>query len=252
MQVTPFGRAWEWQRSIWLGWLLFPFGFATFISFLYIGIRARRIKWIVSSIIYFAITAVYFYVADNYDIDHVVFDTMMVIVLTAWITAWVQAFRSRREYLRILADQVMVEQGLLEEQMQTYRQVYSRGKPEAPRPLRRKESDPTEQSTPTVLNVNKATAEQLRTLPSMDLISATQIVEAREREGSFKSYTHLIQTLNVQPHVFAKAKPLMAFSDDDLPDKTDGLNDTNKDINQTIEQQPKRPKKQKRGRIVDY
>jgi len=248
MQVTPFGRAWEWQRSIWLGWLLFPFGFASFISFLYIGIRARRMKWIISSMIYFAITVVYFYISDNYDIDHIVFDTIMVIVLAAWITAWVQGVRARREYLRILANQVMVEQGLLEEQMQTYRQVYSHGKPEAPRPLRRRESDANDQATPTILNVNKATAEQLRTLPSIDLMSAIQIVEAREREGAFKSYTHLIQTLNVQPHVFAKAKPLMIFSDNDLPNKVDAPKKASEDVKQTKKQQTKR----QRGRIVDY
>lgn len=279
MQVTPLGKSWEWRNSIWLIWLLFPFGFATFISFLYIGIRARRTRWIVSSMIYFAITLVYFYISDNYDIEHIAFETIMVIVLTAWITAWIQAFRARREYLRIRVAQMMVEQELLDEQIAAYERVYSTKLPKASHPLKSNQTNESKQektlghlgtsvddktapstevsepSKPTTLNINRATEQQIQRLPSMDLMSATEIVRTRESKGPFTSYSHLIQTLNVQPHVFLKAKPFMVFSDDDLSDSQNMSEDTR---DYTTQQQGKtetgkaQNKKRKRGRIVDY
>src|SRR5690625_4289656 len=101
--ITPLGKKWEFNHSIWLAWLLVPFGFASYISFFYIAARAKKKKWFVAGIIYLLFFIQYIYFSDNYPFGHPVFTMSMIVLLFAWIASCVHAFIARREYLRIIA-----------------------------------------------------------------------------------------------------------------------------------------------------
>ena len=47
------GTMWEWLHSLWIAWTL-PLGFTSWIAFFYIGWRARRAKWLLWGLLYFA------------------------------------------------------------------------------------------------------------------------------------------------------------------------------------------------------
>ena len=50
---TSMGTMWEWLHSLWIAWTL-PLGFTSWIAFFYIGWRARRAKWLLWGLLYFA------------------------------------------------------------------------------------------------------------------------------------------------------------------------------------------------------
>lgn len=271
MQLTPFGRGWEWGRSLWMIWLLFPFGFASFISFFYIGFRTKQTKWTISGFIYLIIIIIHFTIDENFDVDHPVFDVSVGVVLCAWIAAWIQATIARRQYLRLLAQQIigpvefrkfqmeMIDKQLnIEEVSLDPENEENKGQPlgkiepkkkivtkppQAAQPLKQQKTDKrVQESAPSVVNVNRASANELRALPSIDQLLAQQIIDVRKRVKNFQSYTHLVEALKLQPHVLARAKPYLTFSDNELKEKT----------SQHDEKEIEKRAESRRGRIVDY
>ncbi|HLS66217.1 MAG TPA: helix-hairpin-helix domain-containing protein [Pseudogracilibacillus sp.] len=271
MQLTPFGRGWEWSRSLWMGWLLFPFGFTAFIPFLYIGFRMRQTKWIISGFIYLAIIVIHFIIDENFDVEHPIFDVSVGVVLCMWIAAWIQATVARRQYLRLLAQRIIgpvefqkfqkksienqlnIEEVSLEEEEnkgQALGRIEPKQKivtqpPQAKRPLKQKNVKKKVQDlSPTIINVNRASVNELRALPSIDRLLAEQIIARRKKVKKFQSYTELVYQLNIQPHALAKAKPYLTFSDEEKREKERRRTETKA----TSEKR----ETSRRGRIVDY
>jgi hypothetical protein len=48
---TSRGKRWELLHSLWIGWT-FTLGFFSWVAFLYIGVRARKIRWVLWGLIY--------------------------------------------------------------------------------------------------------------------------------------------------------------------------------------------------------
>ncbi|KEO84808.1 hypothetical protein [Tumebacillus flagellatus] len=50
MSATARSRWWEWGNSLWMLWTLVPYLYS--VAFLYIGVRTRQVKWLVSGLVY--------------------------------------------------------------------------------------------------------------------------------------------------------------------------------------------------------
>lgn len=260
MRITPFGRAWEWRHSIWLIWLLFPFGFLAPISFLYISIRGKKIKWLFVALGLGCAIAIFALIDSRYEVEDFMYDMGTLIILLSWIVAWGFALGARREYLQIIAKrrigEVAFNQFLEEMREQALYLVI----PEAERPMKLEEEEYEDIETtepPQPIQINKATADELRTLPAIDSLLANNIVEVRKEVGQFKSYSHLVEQLNIQPHLLAEAQTYIAYTDAELKrltgevdqKQTDHTPSRKKDSTKKDDYQGKG---KRRGRIVDY
>ena len=58
VSFTSRGRGWEWSHSLWMAWTL-TLGIFGWVAFLYIAFRARRVRWLLWGLVYFAAFAVY-------------------------------------------------------------------------------------------------------------------------------------------------------------------------------------------------
>ena len=261
--ITPFGKKWEWSRSIWLGWLLFPFGFCSFVSFFYIGARAKKMKWIISGFIYLLIVVQFFIVDEQFHEEHIVFDLSVGLVLMGWIAAFVQAFLARIEYLQMLARQIapdkmppLMVKPRKNQKIRTRGTISPSTKPAPSKhPIKRKKNRNKSGKQPTLVNINRATEEQLKQLPSVGSFLAKEIIIVRRKVSSFTSYTHLVHALKIKPHILIKAKQYIVFSDQELKDRReqnqDNQNKPNQQKQNKLRQQHPQTKKQS-GRFVDY
>ncbi len=68
-------------------------------------------------------------------------------------------------------------------------------------------ADPS--AAPAPIDLNRATAEELETLPGIGAAKAAAIVEAREAQGGFGSFEELEAVRGVGPALMAKLRPLV-------------------------------------------
>lgn len=69
-------------------------------------------------------------------------------------------------------------------------------------------ADPAPARAP--LDLNRATAEELETLPGIGAAKAAAIVEARDAQGGFSSLDELEAVRGIGPALMAKLRPLVA------------------------------------------
>jgi hypothetical protein len=95
MPITSKGKTWEIRHSLWIGWT-FTLGFFNWIAFLYIGLRARRKKWIFWGLFY----SVPFTLAMlTPDLDSPLGNLIVFLTLALGVAGILHAFRVRKEYL---------------------------------------------------------------------------------------------------------------------------------------------------------
>lgn len=254
--ITPFGKKWEWRHSLWLIWLLFPFGFLSYISMFYIGVRARKMKWIIAGFIYLLIVVQAFIVMEVFPEEHVIYDLSLGLLIFGWISNCVHAFLARIEYLTFLARQIAPDKmnklhgkSRYNDNIASHQKVIGKQKPAPSKhTMKRKNTNKKPRKQPTLININTASESKLKQLPSVGPFLAKEIIIVREKVFTFTSYTHLVTALNVKPHVLAKAKPYIVFSDQELRQRSKENNSNNK--NTTSTKSP--PTKKQTGRVVDY
>ncbi len=61
------------------------------------------------------------------------------------------------------------------------------------------------------LDLNRATADQLETLPGIGAVKAAAILEARETRGGFESMEELEEVRGIGPALVAKLRPLVVL-----------------------------------------
>ncbi len=93
VSLTSMGRGWEWRHSLWILWTL-TFGFFSWIAFLYIAFRARRGRWVLWSLVYFAIFLAFAVTSNSWVSDY----TVGVMIVAGGISV-VHAFAVREDYL---------------------------------------------------------------------------------------------------------------------------------------------------------
>lgn len=98
MSITAKSKRWETLHSLWIGWT-FTLGFFNWIAFLYIGLRAGQMKWILWGLFYsvpFVLAVFLGMVGSN---------LVIILTLVQGIASIIHAFKIRKEYLRCLAGQ---------------------------------------------------------------------------------------------------------------------------------------------------
>lgn len=95
MSITAKGKRWEILHSLWIGWT-FTLGFFNWIAFLYIGLRARRRRWLLWGLFY----ALPFTLAMlSPDLNSSLGDLIVFLTLAMGVVGILHAFAIRREYL---------------------------------------------------------------------------------------------------------------------------------------------------------
>lgn len=256
MPITPFGNAWEWRHSLWLVWLLFPFGFLVPISFIYISIRGRKLKWLITGVIYSLLYGLVIFTDVQFDSESPLQDVIAAVILLGWIVAWGLAFSARREYLQILAKRRLGTEGFNQFIEATREQILNSTITTPTRPMKRSENEKqkteeTDSLAPKIVQINKATKEELQALPGIDSLLATRIIETRDEVGAFRSYSNLVEQLKIQPHVLAKAQRYLTYTDSEYKRTLDRQAESNMQPSQDSTKS-KNSGKRRRGRIVDY
>jgi len=85
-----------WRHSLWI-LLTLPFGLLSWLAFLYIGMRARRVEWLVAGIIYAVppiLVAAFWHTA--------LFWPLVAVALTTWVVSMLQAILVRGQYRAIM------------------------------------------------------------------------------------------------------------------------------------------------------
>jgi hypothetical protein len=91
-------------RGRWVLTSLIPFGWVTWAGFLWAGFRAKKPAWVIAGFVYLAITAGTLFLTslDNNE-DGLEDNFGYILMFSAWAVGIVQAFLTRKPYLRRLA-----------------------------------------------------------------------------------------------------------------------------------------------------
>lgn len=100
--ITTKGSTWEWSRSIWMIWTIF-FGMFTWISFLYIALRGKRVGWAVWGLLYFAIFLYGMSYFDPKERHTFLGEIWLYVILGTWVAGMLHAWVARKDYLLRLA-----------------------------------------------------------------------------------------------------------------------------------------------------
>jgi len=95
VSVTSRGRSWEWLHSLWMLWTL-TLGVFSWVAFFYVGLRARRPRWLVWGAVYFAAFLAAVVVSGSESRGG---DTLIGLMIIAGMVSVVHAFAIRDDYL---------------------------------------------------------------------------------------------------------------------------------------------------------
>lgn len=98
VSITSRGRRWEMLHSLWIGWTLF-FGFTSWVAFLYIGVRAGRVRWVLWGLVYLAIFASFAISDGVVGQGNDVTQALIGLTIISWFFSVVHAFAVRPDYL---------------------------------------------------------------------------------------------------------------------------------------------------------
>jgi hypothetical protein len=220
--ITHLGKQWERWHSLWIGWT-FTAGMFNWVAFLYVGVRARRQRWVMWGAIYSIPFILAMLFAERED---AVSDVVVALLILVGIVSIVHAFRIRPEYLRTIAA------GLQPAPKPSF---YS---PEE-RDLGVRDSQPTPVPTPAPgpaaspaapIDLSTASEEELAGIPELGATLARRAVEEREARGGFSSVDEFGHALELKPHVVERLRPRLSV----------GV------------RPPPRPRSRASGRVVDF
>lgn len=232
--ITPLGKRWERLHSIWLIWLIFIYkhGYLSFIAFFYIGIRAKKRKWIIAGFIYL-LGELGFLIMSYLDSvkgwDDIYFDWTVAVFLFFCIVSWVHAFWVRREYLLVIAEKEIVKrkQKRSKDTEKNIQQTISTASQQ-----KAMEAATTYHQGP--IPINTAKKADIAAITGMEL--ATKITDKRAMNGHFHSLTDLIRSIHIKPHVLVQIQKHFIFDQKEMKQP-----DENKTTSSTSQ-----------GRMVDY
>lgn len=98
MPDTSKGKKWETLHSLWVGWT-FTLGFFNWIAFLYIGLRAKQLKWILAGLLYSVPFIIEMFVLDTETRDSTLGNLTIALQLILAVVSIIHAFKVRKEYL---------------------------------------------------------------------------------------------------------------------------------------------------------
>lgn len=214
-------------HSLWVVLLFIPFGFGTSLAFIYIGVRAKVKEWTIAGFIYLIILINGILLIIIFSITHLISYIACGIILCTWIVAIIHGLQIRRTYVTIIKktlgkphnDSVSIQWDNNLHNIHKRKTIHS------------------------IINVNSAPNETIHQLPHIDTKLAKHIIDVRDFIGKFQSLEHFARTTMVPPHILAKLKKHLEFSE-----INSGENNNHHFKTSQIEaNQSKRT-----GRIVDY
>ena len=112
-------------RGRWVLTSLIPFGWVTWAGFLWAGFRAKKPAWVIAGFVYLAITAGTLFLTslDNNE-DGLEDNFGYILMFSAWAVGIVQAFLTRKPYLRRL--EIIDDPALQAAQSAEERRAYAR------------------------------------------------------------------------------------------------------------------------------
>ncbi len=98
VSVTSRGRRWELLHSLWIAWT-FTLGIFSWVAFIYIGLRVRRITWILWGLLYLTPLMGYIIASETAGLGSGLAQTLIGVTIVAGFFSIVHAFLVRNDYL---------------------------------------------------------------------------------------------------------------------------------------------------------
>lgn len=228
MEITSKGRSWEIAQSWWI-LLTFTIGFFGWAAFLYVGIKTAQRKWIKWGVVY-AIPFMLAMAIPGFSGTSI--GAMSFVVIC--IVSVVHAFRIRKEFLLRLeaqqargsAEEIHVRRRIAEEygtsvpaqntpklekrSPNSVPQAEAAGQPVVSTPA--KPEPVTRSQAAALLDINRATEQDIAALPGVGVILAKKAIALREKSGSFQSLEDFGEALSLKPHIVDRIRPMVTFS----------------------------------------
>jgi hypothetical protein len=191
-------------RSWWVLLALLPFGWLSWLAFLYAGLRARRPLWLAFAAIYFGGgLASFILVGVDGDPDGGWPGTVGTILgLAVWGGVFVHALAIRRGYLDRMDARENPDLYRAQRELEAREAALRLAKrdPRHARDLGIGRPDLNGSFHGGVVDLNNASAEAIAGLPGIDEELARRAVAIREEVGGFDSVLDFAQLLDVPPH----------------------------------------------------
>lgn len=201
--ITHLGKRWERWHSLWIGWT-FTAGAFSWVAFLYVGVRARRQRWVMWGAFYSIPFILWMVFAEG---SEAVLDVVVTVMIVLGIASIVHAFRIRPDYLRTIAAglQVAPKPSFYSPEQ---RHPPARTHPQPPPgPATASPTARPAASATAPIELNTASEEELAALPGVGATLARRAVELRESRGGFSSVDELGHALELKPHVVERLRP---------------------------------------------
>jgi hypothetical protein len=98
VSVTSRGRRWELLHSLWIVWT-FTLGIFSWVAFAYVGLRVRRIRWILWGLLYLTPIMAFVIASEIAGSESGLAQTMIGVTIVAGFFSIVHAFLLRNDYL---------------------------------------------------------------------------------------------------------------------------------------------------------
>lgn len=234
MAITGRSTRWGILHSLWIGWT-FTLGFFNWIAFFYIGIRTKRLRWILWGLAYSVPFMFLMAIAETPAIDGWMGDVSTLLILTSGAGSIVHAFLVRKEYLlrldarqrsahaaeeamrhRIGAEYGMSSQASVEESNRPHEKFIvpsTASRTESGREGEHQSLEKTfEDAGGSRVDINLASEGEISGLPGVGPILAKRTVALRREQGGFGSVEEFGEALGLRPHVVQRLRGRVAFS----------------------------------------
>jgi DNA uptake protein ComE-like DNA-binding protein len=194
-------------RGRWVLTSLIPFGWVTWVGFLYAGFRAKKAVWVLSGFAYLAVTAATIYITSIDNNEEGAEDNLgYILMFCAWGVGIMHAFLSRKPYLRRLAiiDDPALQAARTAEERRAYARELAVGNPDLARAALLGRAGGFDEGG--VVDVNHAPVEDIADLPGIDAATARRIVAVRDGVGGFSSLEDLGMTMDLPGDVVERLR----------------------------------------------
>jgi DNA uptake protein ComE-like DNA-binding protein len=195
---------------------VFPFGFTTWAAFVYIGIRARRPRWLAWAAVYAALLAGYLALDATAGHSSVAAAVAAVLALLAWIGGGVHAFAVSDDAARRIqdrADPALDAARTRIERRAEGRRLLAR-QPALAKEIGLGRPDISGADDYGLVDVNHASPATLARLPGVTDEVVRQIADRRAQAGGFSSVEDLGLVLDLPPGMVEQIRDTAVFIPD--------------------------------------
>lgn len=196
--------------------MVIPFGFTTWAAFVYIGIRARRPRWLAWAAVYAALLVAYLVLDTTAQHSNAASGVAAALALLAWIGGGAHAFAVSDDAARRIQDRT--DPALDAARLRIERRAEGRrllaAKPALAREVGLGRPDISGADDYGLVDVNHAPRAALAKLPGITDEVARQIAERRAQAGGFSSVEDLGLVLDLPPGMVEQIRDMAVFIPD--------------------------------------